>query len=237
MKRVYIFDVDNTLTPPTQRMSRFFLMRFIHWIKNKDVYVVCGGSYDKVKTQLPKSVSKKLKGIFCCMGNEFHKGNELVYKNDFNPSKSLISFLEKELSRNSYKYSLGGHIDFRSGFLNFSFLGNTSDVKLRKKYFYWDMKNRQRQSLAKRLSRKFPSLEVRLGGEKSVDIFPKYMDKSQSLIYIRDLHRGASLHFVGDKCFKGGNDYDIAHNIEVVGDGKYYQVKNHYETLELLDFI
>lgn len=236
-ERVYIFDVDNTLTPPTKRMSRKFLMRFINWAKNKNIYIVCGGSQKKVKTQLPKSFIKTLKGMFFCMGNELVVGGELKYQNKFAPSKSLIAFLENALSKNIYQHTLGGNIEYRTGFLNFSFLGETDDPKLRKKYFYWDKKKRQRAAFVKKLERKFPQIQCRLGGEKSIDIMPTNKDKSQALVYIRDKHRGASLHFVGDKCFKGGNDFDIAQNIMRVGDGKFYQVKNQYETLELLNYI
>ena len=236
-ERVYIFDVDNTLTPPTRRMSRQFLMRFINWAKNKNIYIVCGGTYDKVKTQLPRSVVKTFSGMFFCMGNELRVKNEIKYQKEFKPSKPLINFLNKELSKNSYNNNLGGEIELRVGFINFSFLGKTDDPKLRKKYYYWDKKKRQRASFCKRLERKFPQLQCRMGGEKSIDIMPTHMDKSQSLIYIRDNHPNASLHFVGDKCFKGGNDFDIAENIMRVGDGKFYQVKNQYETLELLSYI
>ena len=100
-ERVYIFDVDNTLTPPTQRMSRQFLMRFINWAKNKNIYIVCGGTYEKVKTQLPRSVIKTFSGMFFCMGNELRVKNEIKYQKEFKPSKLLISFLNKELSKNS----------------------------------------------------------------------------------------------------------------------------------------
>ena len=111
-------------------------MRFINWAKNKNIYIVCGGTYDKVKTQLPRSVMKTFSGMFFCMGNELRVKNEIKYQKEFKPSKLLISFLNKELSKNSYNNNLGGLIELRVGFINFSFLGKTDDPKLRKKYYY-----------------------------------------------------------------------------------------------------
>ena len=128
-ERVYIFDVDNTLTPPTRGMSRQSLMRFINRAKNKNIYIVCGGTYDKVKNQLPRSVMKTFSGMFFCMGNELRVKNEIKYQKEFKPSKPLISFLNKELSKNSYNNNLGGLIELRVGFINFNSLNRKKIFK------------------------------------------------------------------------------------------------------------
>jgi hypothetical protein len=39
---------------------------------------------------------------------------------------------------------------------------------------------------------------------------------------------------MGDKCFKGGNDYDIVLDIMKNKDGEYFQVDDYLETRELL---
>ena len=99
-ERVYIFDVDNTLTPPTRGMSRQFLMRFINWAKNKNIYIVCGGTYDKVKNQLPRSVMKTFSGMFFCMGNELRVKNEIKYQKEF---ESHIDDLKKKVAKDEAK--------------------------------------------------------------------------------------------------------------------------------------
>ena len=40
--------------------------------------------------------------------------------------------------------------------------------------------------------------------------------------------------FFGDKCFKGGNDFDIALDIMKNKDGEYHQVDSYKETREIL---
>ena len=51
--------------------------------KNKKVYLVGGSDKKKIESQLPSSVIKRCAGMFCCMGNEFWQGEELIYKNKF----------------------------------------------------------------------------------------------------------------------------------------------------------
>ena len=46
---------------------------------------------------------------------------------------------------------------------------------------------------------------MRVGGETSIDIFPVGWDKSYALKYFK----GYEVYFVGDRCFVGGNDFDI----------------------------
>ena len=55
------------------------------------------------------------------MGNELRVKNEIKYQKEFKPSKPLINFLNKELSKNSYNNNLGGEIELRVGFINFLF--------------------------------------------------------------------------------------------------------------------
>ena len=43
--------------------------------------------------------------------------------------------------------------------------------------------------------------------------------------------------FFGDKCNKGGNDYDIVQDIVKNGDGEYFSVKSPNETAEVLSYL
>jgi len=40
--------------------------------------------------------------------------------------------------------------------------------------------------------------------------------------------------YFGDKCFKGGNDYDIVLDLRENRDGKFFQVESYRETMLLL---
>lgn len=71
--------------------------------------------------------------------------------------------------------------------------------------------------------RKLTSLRYSIGGQISFDVFPKGWDKTYALQHIeneKDLPGGVdytTIHFFGDKCFKGGNDYEIYEDSRTIG--------------------
>ena len=69
--KIYLFDIDGTLTEPRQKMSDNHVLAFLSWMTNKNVYLVTGSDYPKVKEQLPDSVVRKCNGVFCSMANQF----------------------------------------------------------------------------------------------------------------------------------------------------------------------
>lgn len=71
-----------------------------------------------------------------------------------------------------------------------------------------------------------------IGGQISFDVFPKGWDKTYCLQHIEaetKMPGGVeykTLHFFGDKTYKGGNDYEIFEDPRTVG----HTVKNPEET-------
>jgi phosphomannomutase len=84
----------------------------------------------------------------------------------------------------------------------------------------------------------FPSvLLVRysIGGQISFDVFPKGWDKTyclQHLINEKNLSGidYTTIHFFGDKTYKGGNDYEIFEDSRTTG----HAVQNPEETMKVL---
>lgn len=62
-----------------------------------------------------------------------------------------------------------------------------------------------------------------IGGQISFDVFPKGWDKTYCLSHLEaeaKLPGGVAyttIHFFGDKCFKGGNDYEIYSDPRTIG--------------------
>ena len=69
------------------------------------------------------------------------------------------------------------------------------------------------------LKDEFPqlSLTYSIGGQISFDVFPTGWDKTYCLNHIKEDEGFKEIHFFGDKCFKGGNDYEIFEHEKVVG--------------------
>ena len=173
------------------------------------------------------------------MGNEFRKGNGIIYQNEFDPPAALRELL---VSRQMYggfpvEAKRGGRgeiFEFRTGMLNFTTNGRNADAEERNRYYKWDKKHKERSGIAKEVEEKFPELEARLGGQISIDIQPKGNNKSQASKWVRENLR-ERMFFFGDKCEEGGNDYDIALDITKSGDGKIFRVKDDRDTMEVLN--
>ena len=81
-----------------------------------------------------------------------------------------------------------------------------------------------RSRIVKELSPKYPDLQFMIGGEISIDIFPKGRDKSQVL---QDMS-GETIYF-GDRCYPNGNDYTISKACDL-----FYNVHSWMHTREIL---
>jgi phosphomannomutase len=63
----------------------------------------------------------------------------------------------------------------------------------------------------------FPDLplEIAIGGQISIDIYPTGLNKTRCLQYIENMYD--EIHFIGDKTMEGGNDYEIYNDKRVIG--------------------
>jgi len=232
MKRIFLFDVDGTLTKPREPMHPDFEPHFREFVRDNAVYLASGSDLLKIQEQVPQDILDACRGIFSSSGNQLDIRGDLVYKNSFDPSEELKKFLESHIEKSDYKVKTGKHIEHRPGMINFSVVGRNADSKQRKEYYKWDHKEQERKKIAVLLMSKFPELDVKIGGEISIDIYPRGLDKSQAVRYIKSNHDDAKIRFFGDRTDKDGNDYSVVMSLEE-GDG-YHSVKNCLETKDLL---
>ena len=238
MLRTFIFDIDGTLTPPRQPMTAEFFKFFEPWCEENNFYLVTGSDFEKVREQVPLEILKLASGIFCCMGNELYEkaGQVLVYRNSFEPSHSLVRTLEYYVENSCYPvdWRRKPHIEYRTGMVNFSTCGRGSNSAERLRYRNFDRSTGERKWVQAALRKKFQSLEISIGGEISLDIYPKGGDKSQSLSHILGKDPSQRLIFIGDKAFPGGNDYEICKMMDRVGLGPWFNVGGWPETKAIL---
>ena len=234
---VYLFDIDGTLTPPRQKMDGGFLFFFLSWMEGKKVFLVGGSDLEKVHEQIPRSVSHRCEGIFCCMGNEFWQKDKIIYQNNFDPAPRLREMLTsfQMYTKFPIKAKVGGRgaiFEFRTGMLNFTTIGRNADSEERNKYYEWDKKSGERIHIAQEVEKSFPDLEARLGGQISIDIQPKGYNKSQASKWVRE-NVDKDILFIGDKCMEGGNDSDIYLDVKN-NKGSVWQVGGFHDTMEVL---
>ena len=234
-KTVFMFDVDGTLSPPRQQMTSQFSDFFFNWMTDKNVYLVSGSDISKLRQQVPDNILNKTSGIFASSGNSFYiNGNELQYSKSFSPTRELLDYLNDHLNHKSkYKLRFGSHIESRPGMINFSVVGRNANKEQRSDYHLWDMQNKERGQIAKHIRDNYPDIEAVLGGEISIDIYPKGNDKSQVLEYID----ADSYVFFGDKMKPGGNDYSLAKELEQKTNFSLYGVTDFENTWKILKSI
>jgi phosphomannomutase len=163
------------------------------------------------------------------MGNTLHiKGHQIARKR-FDPPQKLWDILEQELENTSYRPTFGNHIEERIGMINFSTVGRNAPLEERTKYHAWDNVNNERSRIADRINSELESVEAAVGGEISIDIYPKGWDKSQILKHLPD----GAWHFFGDRTEPGGNDYAIAKKLD---KEKHfvYSVNSYLDTEKIL---
>ena len=228
MKRIYIFDVDGTLTPSRRPMTEDFLEFFNGWSKQNPFYLVSGSDLDKIKEQVPEFILERAEGIFTCGGNKFFIDNKLEYEKVFNPPNNLLTYLGQQVRESDTPVMAANHRENRGSMLNFSVVGRDCTLEERAKYFEWDKQVGERKRIAQEIKDGWPELDAVIGGQISIDIAPVGNDKSQVIKRIKvdyQIPFGADVEyvFIGDRTMEGGNDYPLAEKMSNMDDCKVYQ--------------
>ena len=242
MNKVFIFDVDGTLTPSRLPMTKEFKMFFKKWIKKNNFYLVTGSDLPKLQEQMG-GLEIYSSGIFTCCGNEYWQSDpvvhpmycDLVYKNRFTPPESLIEYLEEKIKYSKYYHRAGNHIENRDSMLNFSVIGRDCTQEQREDYFKWDKQTNERKNIANNIKFDWSKLDAVIGGQISIDIYPKGNDKSQVLEHIEKRHETGEIIFIGDGIENGGNDYPLAELMDNITDCDWYHTKGWEHTKEILE--
>jgi len=229
----FLFDIDGTLTPSRSAIDNEFKNFFLKWMDNKSIYLVTGSDKEKTIEQIGIEIWKKVKKSYQSCGNAVYENGRLIRKLDFIINEKLENFLIDLLHTSSWKEKYSLHIDQRIGLINFSTIGRKCPREARKRYYDWDNKKKEREIICKKIEKEFPLLEASIGGEISIDIYPKGKNKAQVLDEIN-----GPIFFFGDRCQKGGNDYPIVKRLEKE-QRKYnvYNVSGFQETWKILKTI
>ena len=237
MDRIFIFDIDGTLTPSRLQMTEEFAKFFDKWSEKNKYYLVTGSDLDKTKEQLPIAYVDRAEAIFTCCGNQMWRDDELIYSNKFNPPKDLIEYLERKVLKSEYPNRCGNHIEDRGSMVNFSVVGRDCTQEQREDYFEWDKAMGERNITCMEIKGTYPGIDAVVGGQISIDIYPKGMDKSQVLNVIEQerLVPPNEYIFIGDGIKNGGNDYPLAELMDNTEICDWYHTDGWEHTKEILE--
>ena len=246
MSNIYLFDVDGTLTPAKSKIDADFYRLFKKWSKDKEVYIVSGGSFVRLIDQLGLDIMEQMHGVFPCMANIFHQKKDqinengysewsTVYENNFIAPKNLYRSLNSYVAKSDYHTKTGNHHEIRVGMLNFSIVGRGATMQQREDYVRYDAEHGERARITGKLKKKYPDLDFVIGGAVSIDVFEKGNDKAQVIPrYFAEALEHNQIHFVGDRIPFPGNDYSLAAALRQHPNGAAYEVESWKDTAELL---
>jgi len=234
--KIILFDVDNTLTPSGKNITKEMteVIAKLSKLQDTELGVVGGGTSQKISNQLLESI-KYFKYIFAECGSIvyidgiLHKEKNILDYCDRNILNEMIRLSMIEISKLDILFS-GCQIDFRRGLVSISPPGfQASDIE-RNIFIGLDSKIDFRNCLIDKLKKidVCDIFDINLGGEVSISILPRKLNKSQVIEYLIEYDH---IYFFGDKCEPNGNDYPLYSNKLVDG----YSVKNYHHTIDIIN--
>lgn len=238
-RKIYIFDVDGTLTPSRGVMDAGFKKVFLDFCSKNEVYLATGSDAPKTIEQVGEDVFSAVVRSYNCSGNSVWEKGVNIYNNDWRLPERPWKYLESVLMYSRFSPKTGWHFDERPGLLNFSIVGRKANQHQREAYVKYDIQHKDREIIAREFNTEFSekyNVIAQVAGETGLDIMPIGKGKQQ---IIDDFPKDAKIMFVGDKTMPGGNDYDIAKAVKsrspegnsfAYGNGKVYQVESWEDT-------
>ena len=249
MKKIILFDMDGTLTPPRQHLDYNLVDTLQKIALVADIGIVSGSDYDYIIQQCgfltKKDRIKSNLHILPCNGTKYYpppsdrsddhkmsfKKNMRQQIGDFHFQiimKKLIDYQNHVVSH--YDIPLSGHfISFRGSTINWSPIGRNATTNDREKFCDFDKSFGSasfRRALLEQIREEFNvakiPVTIKLGGETSFDIYPNGWDKTFALSHFPK----HEIYFLGDRCGDNGNDKEIfeplqPHNSFWVDDTKH----------------
>ena len=232
---IYIFDIDGTLTPSRNPIDKKFKEDFINFCKHQKVCLVTGSDRDKSIEQIGEDAWLSVDRAYQCCGNQVWSQGKLLKQTDWTTDQYLKDFLEFLLEKSEYKHRYGNHIEDRGSMVNFSIVGRNCTQEQRDEYFKYDNEKGERKIIANAIKEKFPNLDAVLGGQISIDIYPKGMDKSQVFKHIEEKENSDEYYFIGDRTKEGGNDYPLAKLMKETNNCYTFQTTGWEQTQQILE--
>ncbi|OAQ33704.1 Pmm1 phosphomannomutase [Linnemannia elongata AG-77] len=234
---ICLFDVDGPLTPARLYISKEMEETLAELRKKCVIGFVGGSDLTKQVEQLGPNVLKNFDYCFSENGLTAYKMGEQLTSQSFigylgeDRYKKLVNFVLRYIADLDIPVKRGTFIEFRNGMINISPIGRNCSHPERNDFEKFDLEHKLREKFVSALQNEFPDygLTYSIGGQISLDVFPTGWDKTYCLRHIEH-ENFKTIHFFGDKTFKGGNDYEIYSHPLVTG----HTVKSPLDTERIL---
>lgn len=233
-KILFLFDVDGTLTKPRLKITDD-MVSSLKSLKH-DIGFVGGSDLDKQIEQLGEENMELFLWKFSENGLMSYCGEELIHRMSLVDKlgeenyQNLINVCLRVLSDTQLPLKRGNFIELRNGMINVSPIGRSCSQKERDEFYELDKIHKIRKQMIDKIKEELVDLDLTfsIGGQISMDIFPKGWDKTYCLTFVEKQYD--IIYFFGDKTEKGGNDNEIYNDPRVKG----FHVNNYKDTISFL---
>lgn len=246
MKKVIVFDLDDTLAVTKSPISDRMGEQLSQLLAKFQVCVISGGKFEQFKMQVVDRLSvepKMLENLHLMptCGTRYYRFDsgkntwDLIYEEDLtSEQKSIIIDV---LTKGAKKLGIwedkptGEIIEDRGSQITYSALGQKASPEDKYK---WDPDGKKKWRLRDYAAPYLSDVEVRVGGTTSVDVTRIGVDKGYGVKKLMEVLKAKSgdILFIGDKLQEGGNDYPVkALGIECIEVEKWEDTALVIETL------
>ena len=232
MRKIVLFDMDGTLTPPREHLDYGLVDTLAKLCRHAEIGIVSGSDYEYIMQQCgfltTKDEIKQSLHLLPCNGTMHYappsyreESHKLIHKKDMKQQigehdlktifKKLINYQDHIVSH--YDIPLTGHfISYRGSMINWCPIGRNATSHDRERFHEFDKSfgiSSFRRTLLEQVREEFQNaridVTIKLGGETSFDIYPTGWDKTYALNHFP----GSKIWFLGDRCGDNGNDKEI----------------------------
>jgi phosphomannomutase len=188
-----LFDVDGTLTPARKSIEKEFEEFLYQKVKSKaTIGVVSGSDLSKIKEQLNGDrLVQDFDYVFPENGLVYIKNGIEISRQSIQQHlgeaniKRLINFSLHYIADLDIPIKRGTFIDFRSGMINICPIGRQCTYEERLVFNKYDNEHKVRINFIEALKKEFADVDITfaIGGQISIDAFPRGWDKRYCLQY------------------------------------------------------
>ena len=251
MSKLFLFDMDGTLTPARQKMEADMLTYLTLLQRDDwDIGIISGSDMDYIENQCDRlfdlsPINARDIHFLPCNGTKYYKSFKKVWEYDMrsklgskfmtNLYKTLLGFQNNIISMFLDIPLTGNFFQMRGSVLNWSPIGRNALRDDRLKWIDLDKKQCIRESFIDQFYSDYDpdEITIKLGGETSFDIYPKGWNKTFPLD--KDpFSKYKKIYFAGDRCHQSGNDEELYKHLIKTENNNAYQVNNTKETIDLI---
>jgi phosphomannomutase len=239
-KTLLLFDVDGTLTKPRLKITND-MVELLQKLSKKDTIelgFVGGSDIEKQKEQLGEENFHLFTWKCSENGLLTYHNEKVIHKvsmiNNIGEEtyQRLVNACLKIMSELTLPKKRGTFIELRNGMINVSPIGRSCSQEVRDEFVQYDKEHKVKETFVRQLQESVPDLcdllQFSIGGQISIDIFPKGWNKTYCLQFLTDTYE--TIYFFGDKTMEGGNDYEIYKDPRVKGT----TVTSYHDTMNFL---